>query len=332
MDVDSDEVSSLRQAIERLEQRQVVAEKEIESLQQQVFRLRRRFWRKMFQPQLWNYHQHPPRSLTIPDAYRAEQPPQQAPGIAIVTPSFNQGAFLRETIESVLTQQYGLLSYHVQDGGSTDGTQQILQSYNGRLSWHSETDRGQADAVNRGFASLDGEVMGFLNSDDVLLPGALAFIAQAVATHPDIDIFYGHRINIDRNGKEIGRCVLPPHHATALTWGDYIPQETMFWRRRVWDAVGPLDERLQFALDWDFILRAQAAGFRFRRLPRFLACFRVHNEQKTFLLTDTSHREMAEIRKRHGSDRTKRARRAFRAYLRRQGVYHRLHKFGILRY
>ena len=71
-------------------------------------------------------------------------------------------------------------------------------------------------------------------------------------------------------------------------WGDFVPQETMFWRRRVWDKIGPFDESFHFALDWDFLLRAQAAGFRFLRLPRFLACFRVHNRQKTFLLTDPS--------------------------------------------
>ena len=270
--------------------------------------------------------------MTIPASYRAEKAPPGAPSIAIVTPSFNHGAFLRETIESLLTQQYELLSYHVQDGASTDGTRQLLHSYDGRLQWRSAADRGQADAINRGFAEISGEIMGFLNSDDVLLPGTLAYLARMALAHPEIDIFYGHRINIDSNGKEIGRCVLPPHDATALMWGDYVPQETMFWRRRVWDTIGPFDERLQFALDWDFILRAQAAGFRFMRLPRFLACFRVHDRQKTSLMADTGHEESERLRARYLGDASKRARRSFRSYLRRQGIYHRLHKIGILKY
>ena len=106
----------------------------------------------------------------------------------------------------------------------------------------------------------------------------------------------------------------------------------MFWRRRVWDKVGPFDASFQFALDWEFLLRAQAAGFRFQRLPRFLACFRVHNRQKTFLLTDTFGEERTRIRDRYLGSGQKPARRAFKSYLRRQGLYHRLYKMGLLKY
>src|SRR5260370_20489818 len=101
------------------------------------------------------------------------------------------------------------------------------------------------------------------------------------------------------DGVEIGRCVLPPHDPETLGWADYVPQETLFWRRRVWEAVGPIDENLQYALDWDFILRAQTAGFRFKRLPRFLACFRVHAQQKTLDLIDVGVAEMRQLRVRH---------------------------------
>src|SRR6516164_4023388 len=114
----------------------------------------------------------------------------------------------------------------------------------------------------------------------VLLPGTLAYVARAFRDNPDLDVVYGHRVYIDFHGFEIGRCVLPPHDAEILKWADYIPQETLFWRRRVWEKIGPFDESFKFALDWDFVIRAQTAGFAFRRLPRFLACFRIHNQQK----------------------------------------------------
>jgi glycosyltransferase involved in cell wall biosynthesis len=332
MSVDSSELQGIREALERIERSQKVLEKEIENLHYQMHRRHRRSWRETFEPQLWNFNQHPRRTLSVPPSYAAQATPADAPTIAIVTPALNHAEFLAATIESVLTQNYARLAYHVQDGGSADGTQDLLRTYDGRLRWGSEADQGQANAINRGFAEIDGELMGYLNSDDVLLPGTLAYVARAARERPDVDIFYGHRINIDRDGKEIGRCVLPPHNALALMWGDFVPQETMFWRRRVWEKTGPFDESFHFALDWDFLVRAQAAGFRFLRLPRFLACFRVHNRQKTFLLTDTFAGERTRIVDRNPGNGQKRARRAFKSYLRRQGLYHRLYKMGILKY
>ncbi|MEX2552446.1 MAG: hypothetical protein WD627_05545 [Actinomycetota bacterium] len=90
--------------------------------------------------------------------------------------------------------------------------------------------------------------------------GTLAYIANYFAIHPDIDVVYGHRINIDREGLEIGRAILPRHDEKAIKWANYIPQETMFWRRRVWDALNGIDESFRFAMDWDFILRARGRG------------------------------------------------------------------------
>jgi glycosyltransferase involved in cell wall biosynthesis len=219
--------------------------------------------------------------LHVPDFYSRQFLPKNAPGIAIVTPSLNQGRYVRAAIDSVLGQKYPHLHYRVEDGGSQDETCDVLASYGPRLAWRSERDTGQASAINRGFSELRGEIMGYLNSDDLLLPGTLAYVARAFAEEPAIDFVYGHRIYIDENGLETGRWVTTPHDPNAGKWVNIVPQETMFWRRRVWDKIGPFDERLQFALDWDFILRAQAAGFRFKRLPRFLGCFRVHSQQKT---------------------------------------------------
>jgi FkbM family methyltransferase len=275
------------------------------SLPRHLFRritLPRRIWRRLmrdFRPILFTPRQHRPRPLRIPASYAREIAPRDPPAITIVTPSFNQGRFIATTIDSVLSQNYPKLRYLVEDGDSADNTVDVLRRYGSRVEWASKADRGQAHAVNRGFArSSDAEIMAYLNSDDILLPGALAYVVNAFARDPEIDLVYGHRIFIDDQGMEIGRCILPEHDPEALQWADYVPQETLFWRRRVWQAVGPLDETFSFALDWDFLLRAQKAGFRLRRLPRFLAAFRVHDGQKTWSWVQLGEQEMSRLRER----------------------------------
>jgi glycosyltransferase involved in cell wall biosynthesis len=285
-------------------------------------------------PQLWRHSQHRPRSLRIPKSYLNESVPENSLQIGIVTPSYNHAKYLGATIESVLAQNYPHLVFFVQDGASRDGTLEVLQTYGDRLKWRSEPDAGQGNAINRGFADIDSDIMAYLNSDDTLLPGTLAYVARFFQNHPNVDVIYGHRVNIDRDSQEIGRCVLPPHDAEAIKWADYIPQETMFWRRRVWDKIGPIDEGFHFALDWDFILRAQAAGFNFYRVPRFLACFRIHEQQKTHAMMGVGNQEMFKLRRIHlgrvptYSD----INRAMRSYLRRQTLFHWLYQCGLLKY
>ncbi len=120
----------------------------------------------------------------VPSVYAAQTVPEKAPRIAVVTPSYNQVRYLRATIDSVLAQNYPNVAYVVEDGGSTDGTRQLLESYGDRVAWRSERDAGQASAINRGFARVDGEIMAYLNSDDILLPGALAYVAQTFLASP----------------------------------------------------------------------------------------------------------------------------------------------------
>ena len=176
--------------------------------------------------------------------------------------------------------------------------------------------------------------MAYLNSDDMLLPGTLAYVARAFEAMPDVDVVYGHRIFVDRDGLETGRAVLPAHDAKAIRWADYIPQETLFWRRRVWNAIKPFDETFHYALDWDFILRAQAAGFKLKRLPRFLACFRVHESQKTSMQYERGRQEMQRLRRRHvGFEPTQwQVQRAIAPYLTRQLATHWMYRLGLLRY
>jgi len=142
--------------------------------------------------------------------------------------------------------------------------------------------------------------MAWLNSDDILFPGALAYVADYFARHPDVDVIYGHRILIDENDRQIGRWLLPRHDDNVLSWADYVPQETLFWRRRIWDKVGgKVDESFRFALDWDLLIRFRDAGARFARLPRFLGGFRIHAAQKTSAaISDIGFEEMDRIRQR----------------------------------
>jgi glycosyltransferase involved in cell wall biosynthesis len=198
----------------------------------------------------------------------------------------------------------------VQDGASRDSSPEIIERYAARLThWASEPDKGQADAIRKGFSHISPElgpndIMAWFNSDDLAAPRALAFVATYFARHPDVDVIYGHRIIIDDADREVGRWILPSHEEDSIEWIDYVPQETLFWRKRAWDVAGGIDPTFQFALDWDLLARFQQAGCKIVRLPYFLGCFRVHSQQKTSqVIHTTGADEMARIRLRfHGSE------------------------------
>lgn len=255
---------------------------------------------RQLKPRLGVLSQYPPHELHVPANCNKKPALAIAPKISIVTPSFNQSEFLERTLKSVLDQSYPDLEFYVQDGGSTDSTVEVLKRYNERLTgWASCPDSGQAQAINVGFARTSGEIMAWLNSDDILLPGALAYVADYFSRHPDVDVVYGHRFLIDENDQEIGRWMMPPHDDQILSWADFIPQETMFWRRGIWEkAGGQIDESLHFAIDWDLLLRFREAGARFVRLRRFLGGFRIHSQQKTSAEKPIGFQEMSQIRER----------------------------------
>ncbi len=322
-------LSRLRKLEDRVEQ----LEQQVSSLREAYSRVRHQSRRRLLRPPLWTFEQYAPRELTVPPSYQSAKVPVEPPSFAIVTPSLNHHQFLAATIESVLGQNYPRLLYHVQDGGSDDGTTDLLKSYGTRLAWNSTNDSGQAQAINHGFEGINSDIMAYLNSDDILLPGTLAYVAEVFANKPEIDLIYGNRIFINSDGDEIGRAVLPRHEPRALCWAGYVPQETLFWRRRVWDAIGAFDESFHYALDWDFVLRAQAAGFKFLHVRRFLACFRVHDGQKTAKMYDVGWREMQLLRTRYlGHPPTHREIiRAMMPYLLRQLLTHWAYRSGILR-
>jgi glycosyltransferase involved in cell wall biosynthesis len=209
-------------------------------------------------------------------------PDVKLPKISVVTPSYQQADYLERTMRSVLEQGYPDLEYVVMDGGSLDGSVEIIQRYAHRLKhWQSGRDEGLSDAVQRGFTHTTGEIMAWLNSDDLWLPGTLHRVGLFFSQHPEVDAVYGHRLLIQEQDQQIGRWVLPTHDAEMNRWVDYLPQETLFWRRSAYDKAGGMDRRFKFALDWDVILRLQNTGAVFRRLPYFLGAFRVHEAQKS---------------------------------------------------
>jgi glycosyltransferase involved in cell wall biosynthesis len=252
--------------------------------------------------------QYEPRPIRWDSLPKPRLPESQLPRIGIVTPSLNQADYLEPALRSVLDQDYPKFDYVVQDGGSTDASPEIVARHASRLAyWETVPDRGQTEAISKGFARIADRLrpddgMAWLNSDDLLAPGALRYIGEYLTDHPGVDAIYGHRLIIDEQAREIGRWILPRHDARVIGWVDYVPQETLFWRKRAWDRVGGLDSTFQFAMDWDLLARFTQAGLRIVRLPRFLGGFRVHKNQKTSLhIHSTGAEEMARIRTRfHG--------------------------------
>jgi GT2 family glycosyltransferase len=183
------------------------------------------------------------------------------PRVSVVTPSFNQGRFLEATLRSVLLQGYPDLEYIVVDGGSTDQSRAVLQRYAPYLAhWVSEPDRGQAHAINKGLASASGEILGWLNSDDLLTPGAVWRAVAALQAEPDVDLVYSDFIDLnERTGRARRRASWPVGFA-ALVERNVIPQPTAFYRRDLLARIGPVDERLHLALDWELWLRAARYG------------------------------------------------------------------------
>ena len=229
-----------------------------------------------------NKDQYSPRPVRPEHFPKPKLRESKLPRIAIVTPSFQQGDFLEATIKSVVDQNYPNLSYAVHDGGSTDSTLEVIRRYEDRLTlWSSQPDSGQSRAIISGFEKISGDIMAWLNSDDLLMPGTLRYVGEYFAAHPEVDAIYGNRIIINEHGQEMSRWVLPPHDDSITPFLDPVPQETLFWRASLWQKVGGLDASFRYALDWDLVLRFQKAGAKIVRLPYFLGCFRIHSLQKT---------------------------------------------------
>lgn len=221
--------------------------------------------------------------------------------VSIVTPSYNQAPYLEATIRSVLEQDYDQIEYIIVDGGSTDGSREIIERYSDRLAWWvSEKDRGQTEAINKGFARAKGDVLAWLNSDDTYQPGAIREAVEYLKAHSEAGMVYGDCNYIDENGRVIGRFPAAQTDYKRLRQGYvHIPQQSSFWRGDLWRKVGPLDPTFYFAMDYDLWVRL-AAEAPLHYTPRVWANFRLHSGAKTIMADDRCWPEMLRVHKRLG--------------------------------
>ena len=218
---------------------------------------------------------------------------------SIVTPSYNQGRYIGATIESVLSQQIPDLRYLVIDGGSTDETLDVLRSFDARVRWISEPDKGTADAINKGFKSVGGEILAWLNSDDIYYKGALATVQEFLEKNPDVDVVYGDADHIDENGLFIEKYPTEPWSWERLCEICFISQPAAFFRRRVVEKFGALDTGYPHCVDYEMWIRWSKAGVKFQHLPKTLAATRLHPDAKTVAKRLACHEDINNILRDH---------------------------------
>lgn len=220
--------------------------------------------------------------------------------ISVIVPSYNQAAYLGATLDSLAAQGYAALDVRVYDGGSKDGSVEVLRNHPAGFRWISERDHGQADAINRGLRETDGEVVAYLNSDDVYYPGALHKVAAYFSAHPECCALYGDAHHLNPDGSVMEPYYTEPWGYRRLQEVCYLCQPAVFWRRQVVEQFGLFDDQLQFAMDYDYWLRVG------RRVPfhhlrgEFLAGSRLHADTKTLSQKARVHREILNVVIRHG--------------------------------
>ena len=227
----------------------------------------------------------------------------EKPLVTIVTPSYNQGGFIEETIKSVLAQDYPNIEYIIMDGGSTDETVDVIRKYEDRVAyWESVKDKGQTDAINKGFARANGEILAWINSDDVLYPRAVSEAAAYLTVHPDVGLVYGNCDFIDAEGAKIGSFNAKQTDLRKLEQGYvHIPQQASFWRADLWKQVGPLDDSIYFAMDYDLWVRlARVSKLVYLADSEPMAAFRLHASAKSIAEDDRCWPDMIKIHLRDG--------------------------------
>jgi glycosyltransferase involved in cell wall biosynthesis len=211
--------------------------------------------------------------------------------ISVVTPSYNQAKFIEKTIQSVLSQDVLNLEFVIYDNLSNDGTIEILKRYEPQLCWISEKDKGQGHAVNKGIQNTSGDIIGWLNSDDIYYPGALKSVLEFFQTHPEIDLVYGDADHIDTEDEWIEDYYTEPWDYERLKDVCFLCQPAVFFHRRVAEKFGLLDERLYWCMDYEYWLRVGLGGAKVAYLPQKLAGSRMYPENKTLRSIGKVHRE-----------------------------------------
>lgn len=225
----------------------------------------------------------------------APLPELEPPLVSIVMPTRNHARFIRAAIDSVLQQSYPHVELIVMDGASTDNTVEILQGYGDRIRWISEPDRGQTDAINKGMALVKGEVLAYLNSDDILLPDALQKAVAFFKVYPECDMVYGNADYIDIDGKVTGAYATAEYSFERLMQDCCVCQPAAFWRRRIAERVGPFNAELQTAMDYEYWLRIANSGGIIYHTSEKLAQSRLHQDAKTLAMRGTIYQEIFQI-------------------------------------
>jgi hypothetical protein len=223
--------------------------------------------------------------------------------VTIVTPSYNQAKYLEQTILSVLNQDYPHIEYIILDGGSTDGSLAILEKYSGRLQWISEPDQGQADAINKGFRMGHGDILGWLNADDLYMPQAVSQAVEQFTRSPDISFLHGNAVAIDSENRSYGirTHVHQTDYDELVFERDYIVQPAAFWRASLWKAVGELDTSLKYTLDYEYWMRL-ARDYKLLFVPACFAQERIYAQTKTFGGSLDRYDEIDHVAVRHGGN------------------------------
>lgn len=205
------------------------------------------------------------------------------PLVSVIVPSYNQAQYIGATLDSILQQDYAHLECLVVDGGSKDNTVAVLQNYSdARLTWISERDKGQSDALNKGLQRVSGEIITYLNSDDLLASGTIAFAVQYFDQHPEADLLYGDGYFVDARGRRISSYKGAPFDLSmCILNGQDFPQPGTFWRRKLSQQIGLFDVDFHYRMDFDYWIRAALAGFHLEYVPGERAAYRLHGESKT---------------------------------------------------
>ena len=218
--------------------------------------------------------------------------------VTVITPSYNQGKYIKRTIDSVLSQGIQDLEYIVMDGGSTDETLDILKTYKNQIIWRSERDKGQTDAVNKGLRLATGEVIGWLNSDDIYYPGAVSKVMKIFEDHPEINVVYGNANHIREDDSVIEEYYTEDFNYERLKEVCFICQPALFFRKTMVEKYGYLDEKLQYCMDYDYWLRLGKYE-NFYRLNELLAGSRLYDDNKTLGFRRKVHEEMLVMQKKN---------------------------------
>jgi len=237
--------------------------------------------------------------IKLPFEFHKKQLPL-LPKITVVTPSYNQGQFIEETILSVLNQDYPNLEYIIMDGGSTDETVEIIKKYEDRLTfWESKKDNGQADAINKGFSMSTGDIICWLNSDDCFIQGALWYAASEINTDK-CEIIFGNCFHYNENSSQVtGSNVQWSFKNSDISYHDYVIQPSSFFTKKAWEAVGELNTSLHYVFDWEWFIRAKKKGIDFRPVDYYLSEYRLHSDHKTGTGKEKRNKEFIELVQKH---------------------------------